>query len=327
MRYTFLAAAALVLQAAPIAAQLPDYRHADSLALAIPASATGSVDTLAAYLNRGLTSDTERARAIYTWLTANVDYDVAAYFRGRLGIPSQLPADVLRRRRAVCDGFSGLFYALGTRMGLEVAVVQGVAKGGNGDPRSEQQRGGHSWNAVKVDGEWRLVDATWGAGDLIGRSFVRRVREFYFFADPERLVFSHLPRESRWQLLPRPLSGSEFNRQVALTRDFWDLGWEPEAVRGAGPELVGTFPVQGHTLRVRQAPVQGRLSPGTRVRLSLEAPGATEVVAVSGGVWHPLAAAEGVFTGDAAMGSDKMVLMVRYPDQDPKVVLEWQPAR
>lgn len=311
--------------AAPLGAQLPDYHRADSVALAVPQHAAGSVDSIALYLSRGVASPEEKARAIYRWVTENIEYDVRSFYGNRMAIPLQTPENVLRRRRAICDGYSGLVWALGQRMGLEVSVVEGWAKGATRDVGAAPRRGGHSWNAVRIDGQWRLLDATWGAGDVIGPRFVRRLRDFYFFTDPEKLAFSHLPRDPRWQLLEAPLTTAQFDRQVMPSRDFWEMGWEADAVRTAGPELVGAFPIRDRPVRVRQAPVGGRLGAGELVELSLEAPGASEVIAVSGANWHPLVSGAGVFTGQAAMAADKLVVMVRYPDRpEGTIVLEYR---
>ena len=99
-------------------------------------------------------------------------------------------------------------------------------------------------------------------------------------------------------------------------------------MRQAGRELVGAFPVEGHPVRVREAPVAGRLEMGQPVRLALEAPGATEVIAVSGDRWIPLSGADGVFSGEAAMAAEKLVVMIRYPERpEGAVVLEWKARR
>jgi uncharacterized protein (TIGR03000 family) len=40
----------------------------------------------------------------------------------------------------------------------------------------------HAWNAVKLDGEWHLVDATWGAGGIKDKQFVKKFKDYYFLA-------------------------------------------------------------------------------------------------------------------------------------------------
>jgi hypothetical protein len=312
-----LAAAVATLLAAPLAAQRPWSHRADSIALHTPEAATSTVASLAAHLTGGLATEREKARAIYRWLTENVEYDAVSYFRGRLFVPDQRPEAVLRRRRAVCEGYGLLFVELARRAGLEASYVTGRAQ-----LLSDGQRftADHGWNAVKVDGEWKLMDATFGAGDLVGRDFRKRFRDFYFEAPPEKLIFSHLPDDGRWQLLPRAVSRGDFERRAQLTRDFWALGFAPDTVLAAMrvrdfPGLVQSWEVQGHPVTVQQAPMLRTLPAGTQHAFRIQAPGATAVNAVSGGVWQPLQNAGGTWQGEALMVADEMVVLVTYPDR------------
>ena len=52
----------------------------------------------------------------------------------------------------------------------------------------------HAWNAVFINGSWRLLDCTWGAGsyDLDG-NFIREINEHFFLTDPDELIYSHFP--------------------------------------------------------------------------------------------------------------------------------------
>lgn len=44
----------------------------------------------------------------------------------------------------------------------------------------------HAWNAVKIDGTWYLMDATWDAGSVgENKLFTRNVEDYsYFLIDP-----------------------------------------------------------------------------------------------------------------------------------------------
>lgn len=68
----------------------------------------------------------------------------------------------------------------------------------------------HSWNAVKVNDEWRLLDAVTAAGsttstsanDLEDDGFVNL---FYFLTPPSQLIFSHVPNRQKEQFFEHPL--------------------------------------------------------------------------------------------------------------------------
>ena len=186
------------------------YQKIDQHTLDAPAEVESSLDSLALYLTKPAKNDEERARAIYRWITANVEYDVegsmAGVCRGRS------PEEVLKEKKGVCSDYSALFQRLCDLSGIEAVVIRGYGKGygysvGPKIPKSSN----HAWNAVKIEGQWHLVDSTWGAGHLDPKEgFVQRFEEFYFLTPPEYLVWTHFPEDQSWQLLDAPISKAEF---------------------------------------------------------------------------------------------------------------------
>jgi hypothetical protein len=73
-------------------------------------------------------SQTDKARAIFTWLHHNVDYDVVG-FHDKGNRPHKYPVDTMRTGLAVCQGYAELFEAMATAAGLEAVVVGGHGKG------------------------------------------------------------------------------------------------------------------------------------------------------------------------------------------------------
>jgi len=202
----------------------------DAHALAAPVETRRSIPALAAYLVAPARNEREKARAIFRWMTANISYvedaaDQALDFR---------PEAVLERGTAVCAGYSDLFVSLARAAGLEAVPIGGWAKGYGTGPGSHF--GGpknHAWNAVRIDGAWRLVDCTWGAGSVDEEGVYRqRFEPFYFLTPPENLRYSHFPKETRWQLLSPPLSLEEFEALPFLRPAFFRYGLsalEPQA--------------------------------------------------------------------------------------------------
>jgi Transglutaminase-like superfamily len=190
-----------------------DFARVDRHALGAPPTAERSLDGLAAYLARGGTAEVLRARAVFRWLTDRIAYDAEAYNSGRFRNTQRTPEAVLRARLAVCDGYAGLFEALAQRMGLAAVIVSGHAKGFAYAP-GQALRGpaDHAWNAVRIDGAWYLLDATWGAGTLdpATRAFRPRFEPNYFLVPPEQFIYRHLPDQPAWQLLESPLSPAAF---------------------------------------------------------------------------------------------------------------------
>ena len=143
----------------------PDYRTLDSHALAAPASVQTSFKSLASWLTAPCGSDEEKARVIFRWITQNIDYDVDAFFAG--GPVSGNAADALRTKRGVCEGYADLFMELARASGIKSVKISGFANGygySPGEPVGNVPN--HSWNAVSINGTWKLMDCTWGAGSI-----------------------------------------------------------------------------------------------------------------------------------------------------------------
>jgi hypothetical protein len=215
----------------------------DRHAIEAPRSAEKSVRSLALYLVRPARNDEERARAIFRWIAQNISYDTRGYFAGKAG-PSS-PNSVLQNKTAACDGFSGLFTMLGREAGLEISQIGGYAKG-YGSSVGEHFSGppDHAWNAVKIDGAWRLMDATWGSGyvDENGR-YIRSFDDYFFFTPPEKLIYTHFPENPEWQLLSRRVSLDEFEKMAFVRPGFFEHGLELDSHPSSEFESTDTVKV------------------------------------------------------------------------------------
>jgi hypothetical protein len=103
-------------------------------------------------ITRGLTSDKEKAAAIYKWVVQNIEYDYS------YSIYEALPT--LHARKGVCNGFSLLLAAMMRAGGIPAKFVTGAADGVGGWPRLPEKTN-HAWNEIYIDGKWYSVDVTW----------------------------------------------------------------------------------------------------------------------------------------------------------------------
>jgi hypothetical protein len=220
----------------------PDYSAIDSRAQGAPASVQTSFKALASWLTGPYRSDEEKARSIFRWITQNIEYDVDALLAG--GPISGNAEDAMRTRRGVCEGYAGLFMELARASGIKVAKISGFAKGYGYSPGKPLGKvPNHSWNAVSIDGRWRLVDCTWGAG-FIGndRKFHRAFDPHFFFTAPQEFIYDHLPENEEWQLLDHPRSRDEYERAVYVKPGFFTLGLT------LGESTTGTLRSDGEIL-------------------------------------------------------------------------------
>src|SRR5687767_10334973 len=213
------------MRPAPAAAQGTEAEPQPSRAIA------DSVElvALARQLTQHAQTDSARAAAIYEWVSRNVAYDVNSY---RLGIDDfSDPVSVYRKRSAVCKGFVALYQRLAAEAGLSAVHVRGFAKGFDYVFGMPTKKPNHAWVAVHIDGQWRLVDPTWGAGTVAPDGFHASFSWDYFFVDPEALLLSHFPLESEWQLVARPLRRGEFERMPSIPNILVKVGFGAESIR------------------------------------------------------------------------------------------------
>ena len=111
------------------------------------------------------TTDYDKAVWLHDWLTHNAKYDSSYSYYGSDG--------VLFRHTGVCDSYSKAYYLLLKAAGLNCVYAAG---------------GGHSWNAVKLNGEWCWVDVTWddptGVDEIISGS-----EHHFYFGLPDQIMY------------------------------------------------------------------------------------------------------------------------------------------
>lgn len=217
---------------------LPDVsslKHIDDHVLKTPGSAESSIEALGEYLTRIASNDLEKVRAFYKWVTENIRYDTDTYFGRTNGNTASNPASVLSSKSSVCEGYASFFQLLCNYAGIPVKKISGHAKGFSYKPGfnfTKDTATNHAWNAVYIDGDWRFIETTWGAGILgDNNQFVKDFNDFYFLTDPELFVVDHFPyfdkdeiQSSKWQLLKKPISLNTFNKRIKPSRHAREWG-------------------------------------------------------------------------------------------------------
>ncbi len=186
------------------------YHAIDQHCLNTPNSRTRSVAKLASHLAEAASTDLEKLRAIYAWITLHIDYDdhysSSDFWATPEYLEEQSAENVLHNRSGVCQGYANLFCVLAREMGLPCEIVTGIVKENNGAVPEL----GHAWVAAAAAGEWYLFDPTWGVPTRGMNAFT--VNDTYFAPPPERFVLNHLPDDPVWQLLGKPVSERLFRR-------------------------------------------------------------------------------------------------------------------
>jgi hypothetical protein len=195
-----------------------DFSRPDEVAAQYPRSNPQiSTEYLARVLCGPFDSPTDKARAIFTWLHHNIDYDTEAFFGNK--VKHSTPENTIAMGLAVCAGYAGVFVAIALKAGLECVMVTGHGKGyGYSQPKDGSRippanPTGHAWNAVRIDnGEWKLIDSCWGAGHLENNRYVRKFSPSQFTSSNEDFGLKHFPADDSYFLRRdrRALSWEEY---------------------------------------------------------------------------------------------------------------------
>lgn len=217
----------------------------DKHARQCPKTEQVSIESLSNYLQREAKSDIEKARAIFVWLTNNIDYDDDSFNSGSDGDNSA--EGVLLNKKAVCEGFSNLFLALGQDMGLEIEKVVGYAKGYGYSPAIKFKETDHAWNIIKIGGNWRIFDATWGQGygvNINGKlKSKKEFNEYWFNVDPFESIFNHLPQDSQYSFVQPSLSLSSYEKFPNIDQAYFEMGFNgKETYKKVSADINSKFP-------------------------------------------------------------------------------------
>ena len=195
--------------------QAIDFKKIEEHVDKTPVSKTHDVKLLSDYLTHKFKRQDEKFAAIYFWIAKNIDYDV----KNRYSNPvykdiKEIIAEVMKSKKGVCQHYSELFHELSRLAGLTSFVVNGYGK-----EFGKVMNLAHAWNVVRVDGNYYLIDATWGAGHINPQG--KYVRDFsleYFMVKPKDFINDHISFDPMWQLLERPLFYEEFENGINYQR-------------------------------------------------------------------------------------------------------------
>lgn len=128
---------------------------------------------LAAAITAGLDDDYGKMLAVHDWVADNIFYDVDSLRRlgGRVVALHRSTLEVLRTRRAVCQGYSDLAVSLLRACGIPSESVSCFALGQGtqgGWERSENRvnRINHAFTAALLRGRLVLMDITWDSDNV-----------------------------------------------------------------------------------------------------------------------------------------------------------------
>lgn len=230
----------LVIHCKPYPLPAQDYTAVDAHARSY--HYTRDYNKAAIELTEPFNTPEEKVRAIFIWIAHNIEYDTNLFdqflktgVRTSQSFSANSPEELerqrqayleermertLQRRKGVCTDFSLLLQGMCRAVGIETEYISGISRGSHHSVGSRDERYYHSWNAVKLDGRWRLLDVTWSAEMDASKGFTLG----YFLTDPKLFIHNHYPDSVKWQLLEEPVSYDDFFQLAFLHRGFIEYG-------------------------------------------------------------------------------------------------------
>lgn len=175
------------------------------------------------------TDDHEKVRAFYTWMGNNTVYNTAEKIQVQTikWHVVDKPNSILKKKKTICSEVAILFKAMCDHAGIPCLFV-----GGEATFEGKNRTYPHAWNICKVDGEWILIDVTWGMPSPYSKAKLAQmgmkrqdrkthdnyfvhikneaVNYTYFNTDLSEFIKEHLPKHANHQLLKRPIIKTGF---------------------------------------------------------------------------------------------------------------------
>ncbi|MDR7210941.1 transglutaminase domain-containing protein [Flavobacterium piscis] len=202
------------------------YNAVDNIILKYPKN-FNSTEKLAERIQKDFDSDYNKARAIYSWIALNIQYDYALFLkptkvqgftysteaekqRKIQDLNDKLTQKTFKSKKGVCEGFTALYQHLAGLTGLKSEIIEGDSKIGLTDIGRKNTSSNHAWNIVLIDKKWRLIDVTWAQGyyDYSKGRMVNDFTPIYFDTDPDYFFAKHFPDSGSY--LGNKLNKSDF---------------------------------------------------------------------------------------------------------------------
>lgn len=195
-----------------------DYSRADSIAINFPKKKYKNISEITKPLTENLSTDHEKFRAIFRWITENIEYNKSA---GSLAESDK----IIRKNKAVCQGFSNLLKEMCESVNIPCSVVVGYTKTEPKDINRKLKKTDHAWNTVKLYGKEYLVDVTWATSkyNVFSRRFVKEFDAYYYLTPPEKFILDHFPKDKKYQLLEKPHKAKQFISTPVYYTDYFHL--------------------------------------------------------------------------------------------------------
>jgi hypothetical protein len=155
---------------------------------------TNPVSLATGFVCRPYRSDVQRLRAIFTWVSEKIIWEE--------GFESDIDSrKVIQSKRGSPEEVAVLVMEMCAAVGIHAEVIRGYLKTPGEVPDiGIMPRPNHWWNAVVVDGQWRIMDCSLAAPSNPRRGLYSSVggqlaEVWWFLARPSEICWTHVPEQ------------------------------------------------------------------------------------------------------------------------------------
>jgi hypothetical protein len=166
---------------------------------------TNPISLATGFVCRPYRSDVQRLRAIFTWVSEKITWeeDVESDIDSRR---------VIQTKRGCAEEVAVLVMEMCAAVGIHAEIIRGYLKSPGEVPElGIMPRPNHWWNAVIVDGEWRIMDCSLAAPSnprrgLYSSANGQMADSWWFLARPTETCWTHIPEQHEQQHLCPPMA-------------------------------------------------------------------------------------------------------------------------
>nr|WP_255724728.1 transglutaminase-like domain-containing protein [Shimazuella soli] len=138
------------------------------------------IKQLAKKITRAANSDYERAKLIYRYVAKTMNYDVGKFEENSFAWDDGALKS-LKLKRGVCQDYVFLTLSLLRSLDIPSRFIEGIANNQN-----------HAWVEAKINGDWLVMDPTWGSGYIDpNKGFIKHYDKSFFDIPKKKLEKTH----------------------------------------------------------------------------------------------------------------------------------------
>ncbi|KAL2888672.1 variant sh3 domain-containing protein [Ceratocystis lukuohia] len=208
----------------------------------IPSSADAA-QIATGYVCRPYRSDVQKLRAIFTWVSEKICWEEA--FEGAVDTRR-----TLETKRGCSEEYATLVIEMCQAVGIECELVHGYLKTpGEGLDAGNLPRSNHWWNAVVVDGEWRMMDTCLASPSNPSRAKYSSIGSssadfFWFLTPPSEICWTHIPEHHGHQHFCQPVAHDVLFNLPTVCPPFFRSGIEMADYNSSVGRIQGMEMVQ-----------------------------------------------------------------------------------